>query len=423
MDSDDIVKLSSEAIQKYNKQRKVVRKKKYTVPRGCECSGVDIVEISQALQIGNLENSGNEKWNAIYNNVVSRIKGSSVVKKTMRGVFGSSLYEGFVVDTPKVLVTPPGSNPQLPHADDHCTSCLFGIIHLQDDQEPTRVAKYEGVQKDYPTDITVICDLCGETEMLPDSDYRRGVHVTTEEWRCGRCSNREGSQPHELGKKMTEAFGELLDEAAPEMCDSYCGSRKANKGSGVICLPQLIHQGPGNTKEADKSRYVLFFTLRPQYQGLNPNNHHRRYNPELQIHAPRILYAKVEQVQQIYEQSGCGIGAYMPAFEMINTSLTNEVSKLREENANLKRKVAGNKEKVTVCSNTSRKRLRRRDGKLWKDTSYCRVCYRRPRPEGTTSVEWKGRCRKSMLGCVKCNEPVCSGCWSSYNHPKGKEMA
>ena len=69
MDSDDIVKLSSEAIQKYNKQRKVVRKKKYTVPRGCECSGVDIVEISQALQIGNLENSGNEKWNAIYNNV------------------------------------------------------------------------------------------------------------------------------------------------------------------------------------------------------------------------------------------------------------------------------------------------------------------------------------------------------------------
>ena len=69
----------------------------------------------------------------------------------------SSNYKGYIIETPKILVAPPGSAPQLPHADDHCTSCIICLLHLGNGQEPTRVAVYDK-EKDYPTGITVTCD-------------------------------------------------------------------------------------------------------------------------------------------------------------------------------------------------------------------------------------------------------------------------
>ena len=72
----------------------------------------------------------------------------------------SSNYKGYIVETPKILVALPGSAPQLPHADDHCSSCIICLLHLSDGQEPTRIATYDngGKEKDYPTGITVTCD-------------------------------------------------------------------------------------------------------------------------------------------------------------------------------------------------------------------------------------------------------------------------
>jgi len=69
----------------------------------------------------------------------------------------SSNYKGYIIETPKILVALPGSAPQLPHADDHCSSCIICLLHLGDGQEPTRVAVYDKT-KDYPTGITVTCD-------------------------------------------------------------------------------------------------------------------------------------------------------------------------------------------------------------------------------------------------------------------------
>ena len=71
-----------------------------------------------------------------------------------------SNYKGYIVETPKILVALPGSAPQLPHADDHCSSCIICLLHLGDGQEPTRIATYDngGKEKDYPTGITVTCD-------------------------------------------------------------------------------------------------------------------------------------------------------------------------------------------------------------------------------------------------------------------------
>lgn len=104
------------------------------------------------------------------------VKKCPTIKKTMETVFGQSCgkltsnYNGFVLETPKVLVTPPGSNPQLPHADDHCTSCIVVLIHLKDKQEPTRVAQYTGSGKDYPTGMYVTVSFIFSFNLVPLDD-------------------------------------------------------------------------------------------------------------------------------------------------------------------------------------------------------------------------------------------------------------
>ena len=81
-------------------------------------------------------------------------KGSAIEEKQPKS---SSNYKGYIIETPKILVALPGSAPQLPHADDHCSSCIICLLHLSNGQEPTRVAVYDKT-KDYPTGITVTCD-------------------------------------------------------------------------------------------------------------------------------------------------------------------------------------------------------------------------------------------------------------------------
>ena len=114
------------------------------------------IEISNALQV--------DVSKELFNEMKFLVDGNEIISNTMKFVYGQesefqpSNYNGFVVETPKVLVALPGSDPQLPHADDHCTSCIICLLHLGDGQEPTRIAKYDGMNKDYPTGITVSCD-------------------------------------------------------------------------------------------------------------------------------------------------------------------------------------------------------------------------------------------------------------------------
>ena len=90
----------------------------------------------------------------------SLAEGVDGTNNTPEGSEPTSNYKGYIVETPKILVALPGSAPQLPHADDHCTSCIICLLHLSNGQEPTRVAAYDngGKEKDYPTGITVTCD-------------------------------------------------------------------------------------------------------------------------------------------------------------------------------------------------------------------------------------------------------------------------
>jgi hypothetical protein len=130
-------------------------------------------------QIKNWDSFGQESTTLISNSLqvdlsndlLGEIKNSlrqkkTIIEETMKFVYDKTedaetkieipSYKGYSVETPKILVTIPGSAPQLPHADDHCSSCIICLLHLGDDQESTRIAPY-GKKKDYPTGVTITC--------------------------------------------------------------------------------------------------------------------------------------------------------------------------------------------------------------------------------------------------------------------------
>lgn len=274
------------------------------------------------------------------------VQASDIARYTMHSVFGekgphgtASNYNGFVLETPKCLVTLPGSHPQLPHADDHCNSCIMGIIHLRDNQVPTLGATYDGLNKDYPTGITVSCNTCSRTQMLPDRDYKRGVHLTDEEWNCRDCT--DPIIPYNFEGSIVKSFGELLDENAPSLCHSYCGKSSVHAGDGMFSLPTLIHRGPGNPSTATENRYMLFFSLRPQYSNTTKAAiEYHKYNPDLQIHAPCILFNQFKNIKAIYEKSGCNLEGYLGTVVGKETaSLMREVALLKAEVKYLKKMV------------------------------------------------------------------------------------
>ncbi|KAL7550634.1 hypothetical protein ACHAWF_013878 [Thalassiosira exigua] len=331
------------------------------VPGGPGGGGVwvdpEVEEISNALQT--------DVSDGLLEEVRKAVDECDAASEAMRAVFGqrgpsgtTTNYDGFVLETPKVLVAKPGMGPQLPHADDHCTSCLACIVHLRDDQRPTVHAPYRGATKDYPTGITVTCDDCGRESQLPDRDYRRGVHLTDEGWTCGCCraaATASTSPPkhvaYDFEGGVATAFAELLDERAPVMCDAYAGKRRGKRGNGILCLPTLIHRGPGCPASSVEPRCMLFFTLRPTYRNLRREGDvvrdHHRYNADLQIHASCVLYNRFKKVQYTYAKAGCGIEGYFGAIVGAEASaLSRDNSRLREENRKLREKItkAANRE-------------------------------------------------------------------------------
>jgi hypothetical protein len=307
-----------------------------TAKRQKPSSEVEVEEISNALQT-DVSDELREK-------IATAIHGSPTVGGAMKAVFGqmgpSNIepnYKGqFVLETPKVLITKPGSNPQLPHADDHCTSCLICLVHLCDKQEPTRIAKYDG-NKDYATGITVRCDKCDRHEQLPDCDFRRGVHLTDEAWHCSDCKSQHVA--YDFEGKLVTSFTELIETNAPNLCDSYAGKKNIQAGDGVLCLPTLIHRGPGNPTSAKKSRYMLFLTLRPKYNNMKSEGIdlvHHRYNPFLQIHAPCILYNQFKKVKTMYERSGFSLDGHLGAlYNSDVASAKKETTQSNKKNKNL----------------------------------------------------------------------------------------
>mmetsp|Transcript_21677 Transcript_21677/g.35476 ORF Transcript_21677/g.35476 Transcript_21677/m.35476 type:complete len:439 (-) Transcript_21677:874-2190(-) len=273
------------------------------------------------------------------------LMGSDKIHDSMKHVFGkggeSSSYEGYVVESLKLLATPPGSPPQLPHADDHCTSCLVGILHLKDDQLRTRIAKYNS-KKDYPTGITSTCDSCQRDEQLPDEDYKRGVHLTTEKWYCGHCN--KPARAYDFEKKLTSAFSELLEN--PDIADAHAGEIP-NANDGILALPTMIHCGPGNPSSSTEHRIVLFFTVRPIYKNTKRLTagveKQHKYNEDLQIHAPCILYHQFQKTLRIYERAGCNLRNYSSFIVGANAA---DLTRLKTDLARARSTIASQEKKI-----------------------------------------------------------------------------
>ena len=302
-------------------------------------------KISNALQL-NVSKDLAEK-------ISLALMGSDKITDSMKLVFGQSLkgeggvivqssYDGFVVESLKLLITRPGSPPQLPHADDHCTSCLVGIVHLKDNQLRTRIAKYNN-KKDYPTGITVACDSCHRDEQLPDVDYKRGVHLTTEKWYCGHCNM--PPRTYDFEQKLTHSFNELLHD--PNMCDAYAGGESPKANDGILALPTLIHCGPGNPSSSTEDRIVLFFTVRPLYKNIKADDKEvekqHRYNEDLQIHAPCILYNQFQKTIRIYENAGCNLRNYSSFIVGANAA---DLSRLKTDLARARSTIASQERKI-----------------------------------------------------------------------------
>ena len=132
---------------------------------------------------------------------------------------------------------------------------------------------------------------CKRNEMLPDHDYRRGLHLA-KSWSCSDCE--KPKQPFDsernLHDKIITAFSELLERSAPDLCDSYCGKEDTKMGDGYLALPTLIHCGPGRALSCAEPRYMLFFTLRPKYTGIKRGRQtqQHQYNPNDQYHAGKL---------------------------------------------------------------------------------------------------------------------------------------
>ena len=215
-----------------------------------------------------------------------------------------------------VLAAEPGKPPQLPHADDTCNKELFGVTHLQDGQAPTLMERYKA-DRQYPTGMEAECPNCKRTTTLSDEVMRMRLHRRLD-YLCDRCkgssevSKRRRLPEASFGTILQQTFRELLEPGAPYLCKHPCGAPRPRAGDGFIALPTLVHRGPG-TMDSPKTRYVLFYTVRPQYSDMEDDEHaydpSLEYSPDTQVHAAYILHhlspgkGMRSRVQHIYEAS------------------------------------------------------------------------------------------------------------------------
>ena len=200
------------------------------------------------------------------------LQASPVVRTAVQAKFDTPYFD---VSVAKLLLTPPGMPPQLPHAADDDDRALFGIVHLADGQAPTRCEPY-------------------------DAAKMNGIDT---------------SQSYE--EQLHEKFGELLEDDATNLCKHACGALQPAAGDGMLALTTLVHREPG-TIGSPKDRNVLFYSVRPLYDDEERQNEEEEsYDPEAQIDAGWILvHSKAmtaedkEKVRKIYKEAGYNLEAH-----------------------------------------------------------------------------------------------------------------
>ena len=284
---------------------------------------------------------------------------SPTVRQAAREVFSTPYVS---IPYVSVLSTHPGQQPQLPHADDTCNRELIGLIHLRPGQAPTRCAPYDS-SRTWPTGWTAKCTACDAAVPLTDKMYRERRHLRIG-FRCDSCggggggggargaggipprhaSRRRESRPAEFGDALRAAFGELLEEGAPQLCrhslgapppaslPSTCREREKrawrsqdrprvgkphpDAGDGNLALSTLLHRGPG-TLGRDETRHVLFYSLRPEYADMDPAaeeaaGREAEYHPDEQARPSQMQPGRSREAEVDAAPTACPRPAHGP---------------------------------------------------------------------------------------------------------------
>jgi len=254
--------------------------------------GGDPVEISNAVQQDLTEKS-------LCRDVHSDLTVSSQLHAAVESTFGA---RGFTVHNLKVLETPNGTAPQIPHADDYWNRELFVVVHLRPGQQPTQCVPYDATAA-YSTDIHAQCSQCQEfTAAVTDYEARRREHLQRDkQFTCAACvanplqgvgATRAQSRDEidlAMQRQHYDAFAEVLLRPAETIARMRsCGHPEPSAGDAIIGLPTLVHRGPGNSLSVAKRR-VLFFTVRPKLSDAGSSSV-GKYESDIQIHAAWLLW-------------------------------------------------------------------------------------------------------------------------------------
>ena len=79
----------------------------------------------------------------------------------------------------------------------------------------------------------------------------------------------------------------------------------------------------------------------------------------------------------------------------------------------------GSRRRTNKCT-TERALLKKKNGDDMKNSTYCRVCYRKQDGNDATTDVKTSHCNNSKFGCAQCKKPICDTCWPKYDKHKTK---
>jgi hypothetical protein len=110
---------------------------------------------------------------------------------------------------------------------------------------------------------------------------------------------------------LVAAFGHLLWRPLGVVRQMRPCGAPPDVGDGIVCLPTLVHRGPGGNDDLARERKVLFFSVKPIYAGFHcADGDVGEYDAEAQIHAGWLLWRtshiliEPEAVLRGYEEIG-----------------------------------------------------------------------------------------------------------------------
>ena len=135
------------------------------------CEELNSIDMKSAVAISNAFQK--DVRGKKFTTVARTIEASQGVRDAVQETFGTATFQ---VTNLKVLVARAGSEPQIPHADDHCNRELFGIVHLKPNQALTEAVQYDPYAP-YPSGVMAQCEVCAEWRTISDVLARRRDHV------------------------------------------------------------------------------------------------------------------------------------------------------------------------------------------------------------------------------------------------------